>query len=57
MTDDEIRDRLRKLDESDKEVTSWEAGFIENVCFKYSTWTLSEKQRSTAIDILEKYGY
>jgi len=53
--DREIRERLVDLDDSDSNVSSFEAGFIESVVFKYKG-PLSEKQRALALQILEKYG-
>lgn len=56
-SDDNLRDRLKELDESDDhEVTSWEAGFIETVVYNWSG-DLSEKQRETALKILDKYDF
>jgi len=54
-SDSEIRDRLVDLDNSDCSVSSFEAGFIESVVFKYKG-PLSAKQRAVALQILEKYG-
>lgn len=55
MTDDEIRDALKELDQSDEmEVDSWEAEFIEHVVYKYKG-PLSDRQKKKAEDIIEKY--
>jgi len=54
-SDSDIRARLVDLDDSDSNVSSFEAGFIESVVFKYKG-PLSEKQRALALQILEKYG-
>lgn len=55
MTDAELREELKFIDVSeDVTVTSWEAGFIENVVYKYDG-PLSEDQRKTAEQIIDKY--
>lgn len=55
--DEDLREALRELDqEEDAEVTSWEAGFIESVAYKYKG-PLSPAQRQAAIDLLEGHGY
>jgi hypothetical protein len=54
MNDDDLRALLEELDESDEDVTSWEAEFIENVCYNYRG-PLSERQREVAEGMLEKY--
>lgn len=55
MTDAELRDALREIDGSDHDLTRWEADFLNNIVFEYQGG-LSEKQRSSAIKIIEKYG-
>lgn len=52
----EIRQRLVQLDNSDKDVDSWTAGFIESIVFRYKG-PLSDKQRSKAIEVLERFGF
>jgi len=55
MTDEEIREELKAIDHNeDIEVDSWEAGFIENVVYKYKG-PLSETQRKKALEIIDKY--
>lgn len=55
MTDEELREELRALDQNeDIEMDSWEADFIENVVYKYKG-PLSENQREKAEQIIEKY--
>jgi len=57
-SDARLRERLTKLDQDDDvTVSSWEADFIESVCFKKKNSQLSEKQRDLAEKILAKYGY
>lgn len=53
MSDSEIIDRLRDIDESDSEVTAWEAKFLDTVL---GQTTLSPKQRAIAMQLIEKYG-
>lgn len=53
MSDSEIIDRLRDIDESDSEVTAWEAKFLDTVL---GQTTLSAKQRDVAMDMIKKYG-
>ena len=56
FSDDEIREMLTELDESeDVDVSQWEAEFLESVLFRY-TGPLTQQQRSKAIEILEEYG-
>jgi len=56
MSDQEIREALKRIDEDDSiDVTSWEAGFIETVVYKFRG-ALSPKQRDAAEKIIEKYG-
>ncbi len=55
-TDRDIRDRLVDLDNSDKNVDTWTANYIDNIVFRYKG-PLSEKQRAKAIEILEKFGF
>jgi len=55
MTDVQIREELLAIDNSDDiDVTQWEAGYIDSVAYKW-TGKLSEKQRATALKIIEKY--
>lgn len=56
ITDDEIRSRLKDLDEADVRVTTWEANFIESVLYKFKG-RLSDRQRATAATMFEKYGF
>lgn len=56
MTDKEIRDVLTHLDNSDREVSSWEANFLESVLHKWDG-PLSEGQRTSAERMIERYGY
>jgi hypothetical protein len=55
MTDAELREKLREIDESDHDVTKWEAEFLQSVVYAYGG-SLSEKQRSAAIKIIGKYN-
>jgi hypothetical protein len=52
---DNLRLALTELDDSDREVTGWEASFLESVIYKQSG-ELSSKQKASAIKMLEKYG-
>ena len=54
LTDQDIRELLKELDESDHRVTRFEADYIENTVFKYPG-KLSPKQRETALKMLRKY--
>jgi len=54
-TDDELRADLREIDTGDRDVNSWEAGFIERVVYQYRG-PLTNKQRAIAIKIIEEYG-
>jgi len=55
MSDAEIRERLQDIDEDDDiDVSSWEAGFIESVVYRYKG-PLSDAQREKARQIIEKY--
>lgn len=55
MTDEELREELKAIDKNeDIDVDSWEAGFIENVVYKYKG-PLTEAQRTKAEQIVEKY--
>ena len=54
LTDEQLREYLKEVDEGDEEVNTFEAGFIDTVAYKYSG-PLSPKQRTTAIQIIEKY--
>lgn len=54
MTDQELREALHEIDESDDiNVTSWEAEFIESVAFQ--SFNLSLKQRATIEKMIERY--
>jgi len=55
--DKALCDRLKDLDEAaDVDVTSEEADFLEQVCFRQRS-ALTERQRQTAKRLLKKYGY
>lgn len=54
LTDEQLREYLKEVDEGDEEVNAFEAGFIDTVVYKYSG-PLSPKRRTTAIQIIEKY--
>ncbi len=57
MTDQEIRDRLRDIDDGDQDVTSWEADFIESVAYRQddALRPLTPAQRKSAEQMIEKY--
>jgi hypothetical protein len=46
---------LKDLDESEHDVSSWEADFIENVLYGDYDGPLSEKQRDVIYRMQEKY--
>jgi len=54
MSDDEIREMLKVIDESEAECTTWECGFLETVLFDW-TGPLTVKQRSAALEMIERY--
>ncbi|XZE35357.1 hypothetical protein SH501x_000847 [Pirellulaceae bacterium SH501] len=54
-TDEDLRASLKEIDESDCDVTGFEALFIESVLYK-SNLAMTPKQRSVAKQIIEKYG-
>jgi hypothetical protein len=52
-----LKDRLLELDNAvDVDVTSAEADFLENVCFRQRK-NLTEAQKVTAKKLLRKYGF
>ena len=51
-----LLDWLKELDESDEEVSSWEAKFIQNVLYGGYNGPLSEKQKAIIYDMQEKYN-
>jgi hypothetical protein len=51
--DQELRDFLKALDESDINVTDWEAQFIEG---NLENDRFSPKQREIVTRLIEKYG-
>jgi hypothetical protein len=56
-SDENLRDRLKQLDESeDTDVSSFAAGFIESLVYKYHG-PLSEAQREKAKEILDEYDF
>ena len=57
MDDNVLRERLIEVDnDEDLNISQWEAEFIESVCFQYDG-KLSDKQRTMAKRIAERYGY
>lgn len=54
-TDNDIRLLLSDLDESEENVTKWEAQFLESVLYSF-TGPLSPAQRAAAEKIIEKYN-
>ena len=52
--DEKLREKLKKIDVLDVDVSSFEASFLESVLFKYQG-PLSEKQRAVARDMIERY--
>ena len=55
-SDIDLLNRLKDLDESDEDITSWECDFIENVVYKKECF-VSDRQRQTALKILEEYEF
>lgn len=54
-TDEDIRDLLKQIDEdSDIDVSSWEAGFIESIVYKYDG-PLSDAQRKKALEVIDRH--
>ena len=54
--DETIRKELKAIDEDDTvTVESKEADFIEQILYKYPNSTLTARQASWALDIIEKY--
>jgi hypothetical protein len=53
--DDDLRERLKELDEADVDVSEWVAGFIESVAF--GSFPLSAAQREKALEIVEEHGF
>lgn len=54
--DASIRKELKAIDEDETvEVTTVEATFIEQILYKEPTRSLSAKQASWALDIIERY--
>ena len=56
MTDDEIIDGLKEIDESDDiEVTDWECDFLDSIKKMPKPRVLSDKQKAVAIRMIEQY--
>jgi len=68
MIDEEIRAQLKRIDEAeDLRVSSWEAGFIQNILYGWPTknfperstemvsFRLSKKQHIKAMEIIKRY--
>ena len=56
MTDDEIIDGLKEIDESDDiEVTDWECDFLDSIKKMPKPRVLSDKQKVIAIRMIEQY--
>lgn len=57
MTDEEVRDELREIDEDDDvTVTGWEAEFIESVVYKNGKIPLTQTQYDKCVEIIERYS-
>ena len=57
MTDDEIIDGLREIDESEEiSVDEWEGEFLDSIKKMPKPRRLSPKQRAAAVAMIEKYG-
>ena len=52
MTDQQIIEKLKEIDESAEGVSKWEAKFLNTVIVQK---TLSAKQREVALNMIEKY--
>jgi hypothetical protein len=52
-TADDLRDFLKSLDESEVQVTDWEAQFLEG---NLDEIAFSPKQRKSILLMIEKYG-
>lgn len=55
MSDAQLRAALREVDESDHDVSKWEAEFLQSIVYDYQG-SLSQKQRTSAIKIIQKYS-
>jgi hypothetical protein len=55
LTDEELRARLREIDEGEAAVTEWEANFLESVVYKYHG-PLSDRQRDAALELIDRYA-
>jgi len=56
MTDEQIRNMLKLIDESEAECTAWEGDFLETVLYRQDPLGhLTVKQRTVALEMIEKY--
>lgn len=55
MTDEEIREQLQFIDDSDYDVESEEAKMLEYVLYDAPTLPLIPKHRKIALEMIEKY--
>lgn len=54
--DHDIRDRLKDIDvDEEVTVTSWEADFIESVCYRDTHRVLTDDQIKKALEIIHAY--
>lgn len=56
MSDEDLKERLSQLDESDEDLNSWECNFMESVNFNWDG-PYTSGQRDKIEEMLEKYGY
>ena len=56
LTVEELLEFLYELDDSDANVTEWEADFIESVLYAREQTTLSAAQIKSVESMVEKYG-
>ena len=56
MSDEDLKERLLQLNESDEDLNSWESDFMESVGFEWDgPYTYGQKAKIE--EMLEKYGY
>lgn len=56
MSDEDLKERLLQLDESDENLNNWECDFMESVGFNWDG-PYTSSQKAKIIEMLEKYGY
>jgi hypothetical protein len=54
LTDDQIREQLSAIDDSEAVCSAWEGDFLENVLFRFKG-PLTKSQRTVALRMIETY--